>query len=122
MLWLLAASCQTTPEVPPACDQMCAAAAGLYGGCLSDWGVDWTAAGYRDEDDFLRSCETWGWEMNLLQADAIAQETWSDAGWLADTCATRRDALSAEDAACSAFTDIEWNNVPWSPDDGDTGR
>ena len=114
LLLLLACS---TPEPPPACARMCDAAAALYGGCLTDWGADWSAAGYADEAEFLGSCETWGWEMTLLQADAIKQGTWSDPSWVADTCSARASALSAEDAACTAYTDIEWNNVPWASED-----
>lgn len=119
MLVLVAVlGCNTAPPVPPACDQMCAAAAALYGGCLADWGVDWTAAGYDDEGAFIGACETWSWEMSLLSAHAEEEGLpGASAGWLTETCSARRDALSADDAACSEFTDIEWNDVQWSPDD-----
>jgi hypothetical protein len=117
LLWLV--GCQQA-ESPAACDQMCASAAALYGGCLEDWGVDWSAAGYDGEDGFSGSCETWGWEMSLLQEDAIARGVWEESGWLSSVCTERRDALSDEEATCAAYTDIEWNDIPWSPDD--TGR
>lgn len=117
LLFLIVLGCQTS-TVPPVCEQMCAAAASLYGGCLEDWGVDWTAAGYDDEDAFLDACATWSWEMSLLSAYAADEELpGASEDWLGETCATRQDALSADDAACSAYTDIEWNDVPWSPDD-----
>ena len=123
MVVLLAviSGCQTQPAVPPACDQMCVAAATLYGGCLADWGADWAVAGYGSEEQFLGACETWGWEMSLLSAHATEEDlAGASSGWLKETCAARRDEMSAEDAACAAFTDIECNDVPWSPDD--TGR
>ena len=116
MLLALLISCQTT-TAPASCDRMCDAAVALYGGCLTDWGVDWTAAGFEDEDAFRNSCATWGWQMSLLQAQAIEEGTHSDPGWLSATCTEREEAMSAEDAACSVYTDIEWNNAPWSPDD-----
>ena len=105
ILLLLLPGC--SPAAPAACDEMCAAAAALYGGCLADWGADWSAAGYADEADFLTACAAWGWEMSLLEADA-GQE-----GVLEDTCSARASALSADDAACSAYTDIDWNSALW---------
>jgi len=104
-------------EAPASCERMCVSAAALYGGCLTDWGVDWSAAGFVDEDAFLNSCRTWGWQMSLLQEAALEDGTLDDPGWLAATCTEREVAMSAEDAACSVYTDIEWNNAPWSPED-----
>ena len=118
LLLLLGVSCGMPPaEAPPACAERCDAAGVLYGGCLEAWGVDWSAAGYADEAQFRNSCETWGWEMAHLEADAVEQGTLSAPGWLAQTCQDRRDAFAAEDAACSTYTDIAWNDVPWSPED-----
>ena len=117
-LALLLSGCGTPPAaVPASCARMCTSAAALYGGCLSDWGADWSAAGFADEDGFVGSCETWGWEMSILEADAVERGALGEAGWLAETCAAREAAFSAEDAACSAYTDIEWDNVPWAPED-----
>jgi hypothetical protein len=115
MLLLLLACSQT--EQPPACDRMCDAAAALYGGCLTDWGADWSAAGYADEEAFVGSCSTWGWQMALLQEDAIERGAWTDRRWLSETCDARAAAFSAEEASCSSYTEVEWNNVPWAPDD-----
>jgi len=120
LLVITTLGCQRN-TIPPACRQMCSAAASLYGGCLEEWGVDWEAAGYDDEDAFVESCTTWSWEMSILSEHALEEELpGASEDWLVETCATRRDAFSADDATCSAYTDIEWNNVPWSPDD--TGR
>lgn len=115
-LLLALAGCDE-PEAPASCARMCAAASTLYGGCLTDWGVDWDAAGFDDEDAFLNSCSTWGWQMSLLQDAALEDGTLDDPGWLEATCTEREVAMSAEDASCSAYTDIEWNNAPWSPED-----
>lgn len=94
------------PDPPAVCAQMCDAAEALYGACLTDWGADWSTAGYDDAEDFRTSCETWGWEMALLEQDADKD------GWLEATCTTRRDAMAADDAPCSAYTDIDWGASP----------
>ena len=106
--------CEPEPEMPAACEAMCLSAAALYGGCLADWGADWSAAGFDDEDAFLNSCQTWGWQMSHLQDAALEDGTHADAGWLAAPCEDRDAAMSAEDAACSEFTDIAWSDVPWA--------
>jgi hypothetical protein len=119
LLVTLALSCTKEAEVPASCDAMCDAAAALYGGCLADWGLDWTAAGYDDEAAFENSCQTWGWQMTILQDAALEDGLHSEPGWLASTCTEREAAMSAEDAPCSAFTGIDWSDVPWDP--ADTG-
>jgi len=98
-------------EAPPACEGMCSAAADLYGGCLEDWGVDWTAAGYEDDDAFLHSCATWAWEMQVLEDDAVDRGE-AQGGEIAGLCQDRRDALQAEDATCETYTAMEWE-APW---------
>jgi len=105
------------PTVPPACQQMCDSAAALYGGCLSDWGVDWTAAGYEDEQDFLMSCQTWSLEMVILEDVTLEDGLHNESRWLETTCTDRADLLSSEDAACSDYTNIDWNSAPWVPSD-----
>ena len=112
MLLVLLLGCSS--DVPQVCDTMCQAATDLYGGCLADWGVDWTAIGHADEQAFLASCETWGFEMALLQADAIQRDELSDNDALEDACTQREAAMTADDATCSTYSDIDWNNVPWS--------
>jgi hypothetical protein len=90
---------------------MCSSAAELYGGCLEDWGVGWEAAGYDDEDDFLGSCSTWAWEMQVLEDDAVERGE-AVGGEVAAICAERRALLDAEDATCQTYTDLEWG-APW---------
>lgn len=98
-------------EAPPACDAMCSSAAELYGGCLEDWGVGWEAAGYADEDDFLNSCSTWAWEMQVLEEDAVERGE-AAGGEVAATCRERTALLEAEDATCKTYTELEWE-APW---------
>jgi hypothetical protein len=114
LLLLLSAGC-ASDEAPPACVEMCVAAAGLYGACLSDWGADWEAAGYADEDDFLGACETWAWEMSLLEIDAVERGEADASGSLVQTCEARESAFKEEDASCDAYTEVDWNARPWDP-------
>ncbi len=86
---------------------MCEAAASLYGGCLRDWGADWEAAAYADEEDFLDACGTWAWEMRQLEADV------DHPGATDQTCEERAAAFTAEDATCEAFTGLDWHTPPW---------
>ena len=116
MLLLTLVACQ--PQTPAACTSMCASAADLYGGCLEGWGVDWTAAGFDDEAAFVDSCETWAWEMTLLEQDAVERGEIDEGGWLAPVCRERDAAFGAPDATCDAYTSIDWNDTPWqAPED-----
>ena len=92
-------------EGPDPCADMCVAAEQLYGGCLTDWGLDWTAAGYEDGDDFLDACDTWAWELRLLEEAA------GESGTVDDAC-VEREALFIE-GPCEAFTDTPWSDFPW---------
>lgn len=104
MVWLLLLGC-AEPADP--CTAMCAGAAELYGGCLSEWGADWSAAGYADEPDFLDACATWAWELRELEADA------GRTGEVDAECARREEAFTAEAATCDAYTSLDWNTPPW---------
>jgi len=99
--------------VPEACVEMCAAGAAVYGACLEDWGVSWAEAGHEDRSDFLGSCETWAWEMSLLEADAVDRGAPGAEGATAEACDERRAALRAPDATCEAWTDVDWSTPPW---------
>lgn len=107
VVWLGACG---SSEVDP-CEEMCAAAADLYGGCLEGWGAAWTDAGYADEGEFIEACGTWAWEMRLLE------ETHALDGWTDDTC-VERAALFTE-GACTDFTGTDWNAMPWDPPEED---
>jgi hypothetical protein len=93
---------------PDPCTEMCAAAAELYGGCLTDWGVDWAAAGYADVDAFTEACETWAWEQRLLEEDAIDRGRAEAEGRTDAACEERETAFRAEDAECTAYTELDW--------------
>ncbi len=101
------------PDVPAECEQMCDAAAALYGACLSDLGLDWSAAGYANQAGFLDSCQTWAWEQALVHDDALASGATEDEAWLLDTCAQRTAAFEDADATCVTYTSIDWSEVGW---------
>lgn len=96
------ASCGGEPDP---CGPMCATAAELYGGCLTDQGADWTAAGYDDAADFVASCETWAWTTRELEADADRE------GATDQACRDRQAVL--ETGTCDDFLDMDWSDVPW---------
>lgn len=114
LLWGLACG---PSAVPAACDEMCAAAVVLYGDCLTAWGADWPAAGYEDAARYQNACDTWAWEMALLQDHAVEEGRQGAEGWLADTCQERADRLSAEEATCDDYTTIDWGEAPWAASD-----
>ncbi|HCH65195.1 MAG TPA: hypothetical protein DFR83_20490 [Deltaproteobacteria bacterium] len=101
--------CSTPPDP---CDPMCEAAANLYGGCLEDWGAEWTSAGYDDEAHFLESCQTWAWSTRLLEADA------EESGQINAVCRERQALFT--DGTCTDFTSLDWSALPWQvePDTG----
>jgi len=98
---------------PDPCTPMCAAATDLYGRCLDDWGVGWSAAGYDNAGDFRDACETWAWEMQHLEREARRRDP-AVKGQVDATCRTRRDRFSDPDATCEDFTEIDWSRSPWS--------
>ncbi len=88
------------------CEAMCTAAATLYGGCLEDWGADWTAAGYGDDAEFIDACQTWAWQMRLLE-----EHEGSALGWTDQTCRARTTLY--DEGVCTDFTQTDWNQMPW---------
>jgi len=92
---------------------MCVAAADLYGACLEDWSADWASAGYADRDDFLDGCQTWAWEMSLLEEDAVEGGLAGAEGATARACTERERSMTAEDAVCEDYTGVDWNERPW---------
>lgn len=114
---LVSSACAT--ELP-ACDRMCVAATAVYGACLDDWELDWDAAGYRGSGDFEQSCQTWVWEMQELEKDAVDEGILNERGALVQTCRERHADLSADDASCETYTALDWSRAPWeSPADPD---
>ena len=100
-------------EKPPAvCEDMCLAGTLLYGACLEDWGLDWTAAGYADAQAHRDSCEVWAWEQAQFEAHARSQGIQSAEGWLADSCASGLDEFESPEATCSAYSEFPWTETP----------
>lgn len=113
MWWLL--SCQSVSP-PASCDALCVAAAEHQRACLVEWGVEWDAAGYEDEADFLLSCQTWAWEMSLLEADAVANGVLAQPGTLAETCTDWTTAYAETDMTCASELPVDWHTPPWLAD------
>lgn len=92
-------------EPPDPCAPMCAAATELYGGCLADWGVAWSSAGYEDAEDFRETCDTWAWQTRILEEEA------GKSGQIDGLCRERRALFEA--GSCDDFTGINWSELPW---------
>lgn len=112
MLFTLLLLTACAPSLPTEqCEQMCAEAAVLYGGCLEAWSLDWSAAGYEDEGAFLESCDTWAWEARLIHNEALRRGDSDDRDWLERTCVERGQAFAAVDATCETYTSVDWNAI-----------
>ncbi len=109
-LWIFVAllGCQSADP----CAAMCQSAADLYGGCLSDWDTNWAAAGYDNRPDFISACETWAWEMRILERDARRHSDVKK-GAVDRACQRRDECFLAPDATCEDFTGLDWNTPPW---------
>ena len=92
--------CADVPTTSTPCTRMCTAATELYGDCLSDWGLDWSSAGFADAAGHQESCEVWAWQTTEVHGsetiDAICDE---------------RRALF-HNGACSDYASIDWDNTP----------
>lgn len=100
------------PEADP-CAAMCSSATQVYGACLSDWGADWSDAGYSDERDYFHACETWAWEFRILEKQAKRDGEVSALGNVDATCESNEQALETSVNPCDTWSAIEWENVPW---------
>ena len=98
---------------PDPCDDMCAVAASVQCSCLDEWEADWTDIGYRDQAGFFGSCQTWAWEMRLLEEDALSRGEVEALGAVDRSCESRTSVL--EDAqGCDDWTAIDWSTTPWN--------
>ncbi len=108
LYWLLLSSCDPAVD---ACDGMCQAAANAQEACLSEWEAQWVDFGYADKPDYLNACDTWAWEMDLLQKDAQPNDATSTAQ---EICLERHNWLGSETFTCESWLSIDWNETPWT--------
>ena len=97
---------------PPEGAVMCEHAESLYGACLTEWGLDWSAAGYTGAADFAAACETWSWEARLLERDAIRADR-AEAGALAAACEVRGALYGDSETTCDDWVAEPWSALPW---------
>jgi len=103
LLFVVLVGC--SPGADP-CVPMCAQAAEVYGECLEgEWDTDWAAAGYDDAADFASGCETYTWELRLLDEDAGGDGTSVDA-----MCRDRDRVLDS--LSCDEWTELTWDDTP----------
>ena len=109
---LLLLSLLACDEAPDPCEDMCAQAAAVQCGCLDEWGADWSDIGYSSQEDFFGSCETWAWQMRLLEEDAVDRGLLQQPGAVDQTC-EQRAAVLQEARGCKDWTAIDWRETPW---------
>jgi hypothetical protein len=100
-------------EAPEPCVDMCAEAAAVQCGCLESWGSDWSDIGMESQQDFYARCQTWAWEMALLEKDARSRGVLEDAGVLEDVCEERTEALQDPELSCEEWSAMDWSVTPW---------
>jgi hypothetical protein len=100
---------------PPAdpCAQMCAQAAAVQCGCLETWDGEWSDLGYTDQEDFYESCQTWAWEMRILERDAVQRGEIDEAGQVDAVCEERTAQLSTSGFSCKEWRGMDWSVTPW---------
>ena len=104
MLLLLAFfACDPAPEP---CLAMCERVVAQECGCLAQWDAQWSELGYSDQEDYFEACETWVWQMRLLEEDAG-----SDA--LDGHCQDWTETLDAGPMECGQWAESDWSDIPW---------
>ena len=111
MVLLLFTACNTADP----CAAMCSAASRVYGGCLSHWGAEWRDAGFEDARDYFHSCETWAWEMRLLERSALKRGAVDEGGHVDAQCVDLEQRLLSDEMSCAEWSAIEWEAPPWLP-------
>jgi hypothetical protein len=113
MLVLLALlACASDPQPDP-CEDMCAVAAAVQCGCIDSWGADWPDVGFEDQQDYFQACQTWAWEMRLLEDDAVDRGALDAPGAVDSLCRDRAQTLEKGDLGCAQFSALDWDEVPW---------
>jgi hypothetical protein len=95
------------------CAKMCSSATRVYGACLETWDASWTAAGYADARDYFHACETWAWELRLLEREAKRDGEIDALGQVEAVCELREAALMEPNSQCDTWSDIDWETLPW---------
>ena len=109
LTWLLFLGCDTSDP----CADMCQAAVDTHSACLAQWEAQWTDFGYADEQDFRNSCDTWAWEMRLLEKDARSVGDLDESGVVDGVCLEREKFLLSDTFNCDAWSSLDWNETPW---------
>ncbi len=107
--WMFLLNCSQ----PDPCADMCSASAQVYGACLESWGASWEAAGYSDARDYFHSCETWAWELRLLEKQAKRDGEVPQTGRVDKVCRTRAEELRNSETQCETWESIDWESLPW---------
>ena len=96
------------------CAAMCSAATRVYGGCLTSWDATWRDAGFADERDHFHSCETWAWEMRMLEKNALRRGNITALGHVDEHCSVKESELLSETMTCDEWSAIDWEAPLWS--------
>ena len=101
-------SCGVKAE--PSCLELCEQTATAYDSCLQQQDLDWQATDYSGRDDFIGRCETWAWELSMLERDALKRGEIEQPQ--VDGACQERNVVMAESEPCDAVT-TAWSAVPW---------
>ena len=99
-------------DQPQPCAGFCQASSKLYDQCLRDGGASWEDSQWNSQEGYLHSCQTWQWEMLLLEEDALNRDELSEP-FLQDYCQEKEQLFLAEEATCTDFSDLNWSSPPW---------
>lgn len=103
MLLALLWACAADP-----CAETCVAGERLLSGCLP-----WSDRGFSDREGFREACATWGWELHVLEDDAVQNGNSSALGVTNALCEARTEVLIRPEATCESWDAYDWNRVPW---------
>ena len=99
-------------EDPQPCEDFCKASASLYDYCLTEGGASWENSQWQSEESYLQSCQTWEWEMLMLEEDALSRGELSEP-FLSDYCTEQEKKFRSDSALCTDFTELDWSRPPW---------
>jgi len=100
-------------EAGDPCAAMCSASTRVYGACLEQWEASWEAAGHADARAYFHSCETWAWEMRLLERHAKKEGQSQHTGAVDSVCQQHEADLLESSDPCATWVDFDWENQPW---------